>query len=229
MRLSLLSEFARDDAATTAIAREIVDKIKTSGPTKAKFSVSDPPFEVTLDPAVTTQDSKGWHDSTNGRTGATVGTRDWFADPRTRPDFVVKLKDMIQHELTHRSQPAALKQATWGDTLASLGRLFDQAGKVAAYYGHPSEVQAWISGLRRQAKSGKVPFRKLFLNMCGTFYLGFLKTTEKRRAIQMARDLSEKFATMPVSSANYWPARTVRPSAPNARIVERDPIGRRHG
>jgi hypothetical protein len=79
--------------------------------------------------------------------------------------LIPMLKTVIKHELEHSQQQDAApftreigKQWATADSKAPGDVSFDDPKSVHAYLGHPSEIEAWVAGMYKYAKTAKVPF-----------------------------------------------------------------------
>lgn len=73
-----------------------------------------------------------------------------------RPDFVdiyPKMIEILRHEIEHRFQKdkSVIGSFAWGDSLE----------RAEDYFLHPREIEAWVSGLYKKAKSSRRPFREV--------------------------------------------------------------------
>lgn len=194
MRLRLITEYAKHDHLTTTISRAIIKELnKIDGTRRARLDISlpnSPPIELNIDPSAS--ETTGWHDVNDGSIGINVGAKDWYADRSTRNDLIIKLKSVIQHELTHVEQPAEVKNpGTMPQRfLQSIKWLYDKAKYISDYLGNPAEIEAWISEIRRKAKGKRQPFSKEFFNLCGNIYLAIMaKSRNKQRGQDMAQQV----------------------------------------
>lgn len=78
------------------------------------------------------------------------------------------IKAVIRHELEHSEQSQSapftrVKDYKWPDTTvkAPWSVSFAEPSGVEEYLTHPSEIEAWVSGLYKYAKTAKIPFSSI--------------------------------------------------------------------
>ena len=82
----------------------------------------------------------------------------------TTSEWLPDLKNLIRHELEHARQ--TVKKSTGTDSGEYKGSHFGQSLRTRQsaiqYFSSPEEMEAYVSGMYKKAKTKKVPFRDIF-------------------------------------------------------------------
>lgn len=102
------------------------------------------------------------------------------ANPSGLSDFIPSLKNTLRHELEHRQQDkrsgfelgkaqphAVAKGSMPGEYPKDVGSTIESS---MAYYLHPKEVEAYVMGAYKEAKTRKVPFGQVLQNQLMSIY-----------------------------------------------------------
>lgn len=121
------------------------------------------------------------------------------ADLSGLSDFIPSLKNTLRHELEHRQQDkrsgfelgqakphAVAKGSMDGPYPKDVGGTIQS---VMAYYLHPKEVEAYVMGAYKEAKTRKAPFSDVLRNQLMAIHDQLLGEFNEVQAAQVARSI----------------------------------------
>jgi hypothetical protein len=159
------------DASTTQISRDVINFLKTTKPKESDgwydISIMLPEKQrlpvfvqyVTSEEPIDLDVRANFFDGEMLIT-VIVGYEQSFSDTIT-PTFVGKLKNVIVYEYEHYDQ-----QIKGGSPIPSYdpeGVMLGDPEEVFKYFSSDEEIEAFISGMYREAKALKVPFKELYI------------------------------------------------------------------
>lgn len=93
------------------------------------------------------------------------------------------IKAVLRHELEHSGQT--------GESRPPMGGDFADIESMRQYLSHPAEVEAWVAGLYKYAKTAKIPFTQVIDNQLQRLYGSMVKaqadTIESRHMLDDIR------------------------------------------
>lgn len=121
--------------------------------------------------------------------------------------FIPKLKDTLRHELEHYQQdvrgggdlenpkmhsiPSTASTAAYPQKGLSTSSEEEEPSidKIRAYYLHPSEIEAFVMGAYKEAKTRKVPFQDVLSEKLTKIYYYVQKSFDRPWATQITKEI----------------------------------------